>query len=154
MHLTGVFSKDGRWAQLDNNGWVFVGQIKTSVALPRRASRESEWETPAGAGAFYRGRTFEEYESPYWSWESPARAGRSYRGRGFRSSDLPYESWEAPAGAGSGHYWGYEPYGYTSSYYGSAYPYYYGSGCSTCGGGFGGFSGPPLFPSFGFGFGY
>lgn len=35
LNLTGVFSSDGRWAQLDNNGWVFAGQIKTDVKPPR-----------------------------------------------------------------------------------------------------------------------
>ncbi|MBI5570037.1 MAG: SH3 domain-containing protein [Desulfomonile tiedjei] len=154
LHLTGVFSKDGRWAQLDNNGWVFVGQIKTSVALPRRAAREREefetyesWEVPAGAGRFYRREGFEPYES-YELWEVPAEAGRVHRGRGFRAYDYPYERWDVPAGAGSA-YWGYSPYGYTSYYYGSPYAYY-GSGCSTCGGGYGHSS----FPSLGLGFGF
>jgi hypothetical protein len=42
LHLTGVFSEDGRWAQLDNNGWVSFDQIRTDV--------KPSWEQTAAAG--------------------------------------------------------------------------------------------------------
>jgi len=47
LHLTGVFSDDGRWAQLDKGGWVFVRQIKSDLKAPRTAA--GDWERPAGA---------------------------------------------------------------------------------------------------------
>lgn len=62
LHLTGVFSSDGRWAQLDNNGWVFFGQLKSDLKPPRRVATShrkssseddwwSDWGRPAGAGS-------------------------------------------------------------------------------------------------------
>jgi hypothetical protein len=35
LNLTGVFSSDNRWAQLDNNGWVVLSQIKTDLRPPQ-----------------------------------------------------------------------------------------------------------------------
>lgn|GEM_PF-1169881 len=35
LRLTGVFSSDNRWAQLDNNGWVLLSQIRTDLKPPR-----------------------------------------------------------------------------------------------------------------------
>jgi hypothetical protein len=34
LRLTGVFSSDNRWAQLDNNGWVLLSQIRTDLKPP------------------------------------------------------------------------------------------------------------------------
>lgn len=50
LRLTGVFSKNGRWAQLDNHGWVFFRQLKTDVRPPRTAAMGRSWEKAAGAG--------------------------------------------------------------------------------------------------------
>jgi len=35
LRLTGVFSSDNRWAQLDNNGWVLFSQVRTDLKPPR-----------------------------------------------------------------------------------------------------------------------
>ncbi|MEW6112180.1 MAG: hypothetical protein AB1664_08630 [Thermodesulfobacteriota bacterium] len=62
LNLVGVFSEDGRWAQLDNNGWVFFSQLRTDVK-PSGA----EWEKAAAAGKkskgkkAYRGHKFRHY---------------------------------------------------------------------------------------------
>ncbi len=37
IELTGAFSHDGRWAQLTDNGWVFMSQIKTDIKTPKSA---------------------------------------------------------------------------------------------------------------------
>lgn len=49
LRLTGVFSRDGRWAQLDNNGWVFFDQLQTDVR-PESTASEGSWERPAAKG--------------------------------------------------------------------------------------------------------
>jgi hypothetical protein len=62
LNLVGVFSDDGRWAQLDNNGWVFFSRLRTDVR-PSGA----EWEKAAAAGKerggkkAYRGHKFRHY---------------------------------------------------------------------------------------------
>jgi hypothetical protein len=50
-HLTGVFSKNRRWAQLDNHGWVLFRYLKTDVKPPRRAAMKRSWRHPAAAGS-------------------------------------------------------------------------------------------------------
>ena len=60
MTLVGVFSDDGRWAQLDNNGWVLFSQLRTDVR-PSGA----EWEKAAAAG-------------------KKSKGGKAYPGRKFR----------------------------------------------------------------------
>ncbi len=50
VHLTGVFSKNRRWAQLDNNGWVRFKQLKTSVRPPRMSANKGSWARSAAAG--------------------------------------------------------------------------------------------------------
>ena len=54
VRLTGVFSPDGRWAQLDNNGWVFFSQLQTDVSPPE--SMDRSWKQPAGAGDGGKGK--------------------------------------------------------------------------------------------------
>ncbi|MGO9119588.1 MAG: hypothetical protein ACLQPD_18510 [Desulfomonilaceae bacterium] len=49
IHLTGMFSKDRRWAQLDNHGWVLFRDLKTDVKAPRAAMARS-WGRSAGTG--------------------------------------------------------------------------------------------------------
>ena len=49
-HLTGVFSKNRRWAQLDNHGWVLFRDLKTDVKPPRRVAMKRPWCSPAAAG--------------------------------------------------------------------------------------------------------
>ncbi len=58
LFLTGVFSGDGRWAQLNNNSWVYYDQIKTSLkpkkqmraaSRPRSSEEFDTWEYPAGS---------------------------------------------------------------------------------------------------------
>ncbi|MEW6113231.1 MAG: hypothetical protein AB1664_13960, partial [Thermodesulfobacteriota bacterium] len=78
LALTGVFSTDGRWAQLDNNGWVTYRQIRTSLTPPKRAVKrvrtsESEelWERPAGAGASARVSSEPYYDTDYVSYGVP-----------------------------------------------------------------------------------
>jgi hypothetical protein len=72
LNLTGVFSNDGRWAQLDNNGWVFVRQIKTDVKPPRSvAKRSGSWEQAAGAGSSGTseyGSTYGDGSYYYYGW--------------------------------------------------------------------------------------
>jgi hypothetical protein len=88
LFLTGVFSDDGRWAQLNNNGWVYYNQIQSSlkpakkhVRQARRPSVSEEdfdtWEYPAATYA----------EEPYYdSGYSSYGYGPGYYGgyRGFR----------------------------------------------------------------------
>jgi hypothetical protein len=105
LRLNGTFSKDGRWAQLDNNGWVFLAQIKTDMKPPaaQTASRsrgfvnrssepsqdfEEEWEeTPAtSSGDLGEWESDEnvivdpDWEGSYvpertWGWSGPAGRG-------------------------------------------------------------------------------
>ena len=49
-HLTGVFSKNRRWAQLDNGGWVFFGDLKTTVKPTLSAAMKRLWARSAAAG--------------------------------------------------------------------------------------------------------
>ncbi len=60
-HLNGVFSKNRRWAQLDNRGWVLFGNLKTNVKPFRIASRERSWGRPAGMG---KGKSKKDRYSP------------------------------------------------------------------------------------------
>lgn len=61
LHLTGVFSSDGRWGQLKDNGWVFLSQIQTDLQIPRSMvsrppsgySNQGPWRGPAGSSYFY-----------------------------------------------------------------------------------------------------
>lgn len=50
VHLTGMFSKDRRWAQLDNNGWALFRDLRTNVKPPRMAATEKSWGRSAAAG--------------------------------------------------------------------------------------------------------
>jgi len=70
LRLTGVFSSDNRWAQLDDNGWVFTCQIKTDFRPPGPAVSCTSgpsyeygrtWRVPATSGyeTWY-------YYRPYW----------------------------------------------------------------------------------------
>lgn len=84
VHLTGVFSSDRRWAQLDNNGWVLFRDLRTSVRPPRMAAVEKSWGQSAAAGKgkpgaarhhyrgfrhCYRGYYYPGYYGWYWgSW--------------------------------------------------------------------------------------
>jgi hypothetical protein len=84
VHLTGVFSKDRRWAQMDNHGWVFFRKLETDVKAPPTAAMERSWGRAAGAGKgmpsagrhHFRGRCYcnpgyYSYPSYYgWSWGS------------------------------------------------------------------------------------
>lgn len=48
VHLNGIFSKDRRWAQLDNQGWVLFRNLKMHVHVkPHRATGKS-WNQSAG----------------------------------------------------------------------------------------------------------
>ena len=64
LKLTGVFSRDGRWAQLDDNGWVFFSQLKTSVKPPASVASHS-WKGQAGSGFHRRGGFYGGYYWPY-----------------------------------------------------------------------------------------
>jgi hypothetical protein len=84
--LTGAFSTDGRWAQLDNNGWVTFRQIRTSLKPPKRvisrvrtSDSDSDfdelWGRPAGAGSSTRVSSEPYYDTdvgyfgvPYYSY--------------------------------------------------------------------------------------
>jgi hypothetical protein len=61
LHLTGVFSKDRRWAQLDNNGWVSFRSLRTDVKPPRTAAMGRSWEQSAGAGQAMSGTRSHHY---------------------------------------------------------------------------------------------
>jgi len=72
LRLTGVFSGDGRWAQLDNNGWVYVSQIATDLKPPRtlaKPAKPSETveivERPVVTRPYYR------YQRPYFRHYGP-----------------------------------------------------------------------------------
>jgi hypothetical protein len=54
LRLNGVFSKDGRWAQLDNNGGVFFSQLRTSVRPPQGVASAGSWKRPAAAGGVHK----------------------------------------------------------------------------------------------------
>jgi hypothetical protein len=58
VQLSGVFSGDRRWAQLDDGGWVPFKQIKTDVQAPKAmksgrgtSSSRDTWRGPAGTGS-------------------------------------------------------------------------------------------------------
>ncbi|MDQ7781891.1 MAG: hypothetical protein RDU20_03365 [Desulfomonilaceae bacterium] len=76
--LTGTFSEEGRWAQLDNNGWVFFDQLETDVARPQVMASEGAFDQPAAAGdrprkGFNRFHGYGGYyHTPgYWSYGCP-----------------------------------------------------------------------------------
>ncbi|HTY26134.1 MAG TPA: SH3 domain-containing protein, partial [Desulfomonilaceae bacterium] len=84
LNLTGAFSKDGRWAQLDNNGWVYFHQLRTDLMPPkharsmtsgRRSSRSWERAAGAGSGSYYSEGAYMPYTyyygSPYYSTYRP-----------------------------------------------------------------------------------
>ncbi len=50
IHLTGLFTKDKRWAQLDNKGWVLHRNLKTHVKARRTAASNMSWGRPAAMG--------------------------------------------------------------------------------------------------------
>ncbi|MGB6068832.1 MAG: hypothetical protein WBG50_28820 [Desulfomonilaceae bacterium] len=66
VHLTGVFSRDRHWAQLDSHGWVFFRDLKTNVKPPQVAANGGSWGRSAGAGKgrpragrhYYRGTQY------------------------------------------------------------------------------------------------
>jgi hypothetical protein len=58
VQLSGVFSEDRRWAQLDDGGWVPFKRIRTDVHAPKAmksgrgsSSSRDSWRGPAGAGS-------------------------------------------------------------------------------------------------------
>jgi hypothetical protein len=69
LHLNGAFSKDGRWAQLTNNGWVFFSQVRSDIRPPHAAASSRSFARPATAGRYHfrRGyyRRFHRYGFPY-----------------------------------------------------------------------------------------
>jgi len=86
VRLTGVFSRDGRWAQLDNNGWVFFSQLQTDVRPPQSTS--GSWKEPAAAGGgtgkaghrsgngrscYYGGYYYNPYYYPGYYYTYPSR---------------------------------------------------------------------------------
>ncbi len=70
VRLTGVFSRDGRWAQLDDGGWVFFNQIKTDVPAPRGITSGSG-SSPTGAG-----------------WRRPAASGSGSGRKQYRQDQM------------------------------------------------------------------
>jgi hypothetical protein len=91
LFLTGVFSDDGRWAQLSNNGWVYVDQIQSSlkpkkharaVSRPRASDDYDMWEEPAGT-------YYEDYPSYGYYGDNPGFYG-GYRSYGYRRFGAPY----------------------------------------------------------------
>jgi hypothetical protein len=71
LNLTGVFSSDGRWAQLDNNGWVFFGQLETDVRPPQAIASERSWEKPSAAGKGARKAGMRYHGVPYHYYYAP-----------------------------------------------------------------------------------
>jgi len=74
LNLSRVYSSDNRWAQLENNGWVFACQIKTDFRPPGPAVSCGEpavgraWRVPATFGGDF-GRTYiyeRNFYRPYW----------------------------------------------------------------------------------------
>ncbi len=49
-HLTGVFSKNKRWVQLSNGGWVLFRDLKTTVKPAQAVAIEKSWARSAAAG--------------------------------------------------------------------------------------------------------
>ena len=101
LELTGAFSHDGRWAQLTDNGWVFLSQIKTGIKTPKKFSSVSrrsapsedvfeedflsDWETPAGT------YTYGEYMPSTGYYVGPGWYGyRGFRPLGGLLSPLAY----------------------------------------------------------------
>ncbi len=60
-HLTGVFSKNRRWAQLENHGWVLFRDLKTDVKAPRIAAMKKPWGRIAAAGTGTAGLVRHDY---------------------------------------------------------------------------------------------
>lgn len=119
--LTGVFSKDRRWAQLDNNGWVHFSQLSTQVRPPMFASSGESFDQPAATAG--KKKKFR-------------RGHKRFHGHGHGFG----HGFGHGCGYGCGDFYGY-PYGgyyypYGGGYY--SYPSYYYGG-SRFGGGFGGF---------------
>jgi len=74
LNLSRVFSSDNRWAQLDNNGWVFACQIRTDFRPPGPQvscggpSVGRAWREPATFGGYF-GPTHiyeRDFYGPYW----------------------------------------------------------------------------------------
>jgi hypothetical protein len=110
LQLTGVFSSDGRWAQLQNKGWVFLSQIQTDLQPPRsmassprppsRYSNQGPWRGPAGSSYYY----FEEPE-PYY--EEVVPYGGFYYGSPWRRRHRWHGGW---GGHHGGHHGGGHPH--------------------------------------------
>ncbi len=71
--LTGVFSKDGRWAQLDNSYWVFFDQLRTDVRPPQVMASEGSFDQPATAGKKSRKgyKRYHRFGKPYKFYYGP-----------------------------------------------------------------------------------
>ncbi len=63
IHLTGLFTKNKRWAQLDNKGWVLSRNLKTHVKPSRKLASAKSWGMPAAAGSAKSGK--DRYSKPY-----------------------------------------------------------------------------------------
>jgi hypothetical protein len=86
LHLTGVFSKDGRWAQTDDNTWVYFRQVRSDLAPPKHAVAS-------------RSRAPREEPEEVWTWEEPATAGAGFR-EAPQMYDSYYETYTYPSGSG------------------------------------------------------
>ncbi|MEW6533921.1 MAG: hypothetical protein AB1473_24045 [Thermodesulfobacteriota bacterium] len=96
--LTGVFSTDGRWAQLDNNGWVTFRQVRTALKPPKRTVKrvrtsesdfDEPWERPAGAGASATVSSEPYYDTDYVSYGVPYYSYYGWPGYVARRPALP-----------------------------------------------------------------
>ena len=83
LRLTGLFSGDGRWAQVDNNGWVYVSQIATDLKPPQTVAKPAKssvseskavesWNYRATTGPVYYGR----FHRPFYRSYGPGFYGR------------------------------------------------------------------------------
>jgi len=91
LNLTGVFSQDGRWAQLDTNGWVFFGQLKSDVMPPQAATAGRSFDRPAGAGAGSGKKGYHYYGGCGYSyWPGYFYGPGYYHHRGFRRGSGMY----------------------------------------------------------------
>jgi hypothetical protein len=95
VHLNGVFSKDGRWAQLDNNGWVYFRQLKSDVRPPQSMSASNAWGRSAATGSgsrsggsSYRGGYCGYYAPGYYYTPGYYYAPGYYSHRGFRRGGM------------------------------------------------------------------
>lgn len=102
LRLTGEFSRDGRWARIDDGGWVFYGQLDTEVRPPRFAAAEGSFDKPATAGKG-KSRTghkrFHRHGGPCYYYGT-GYYGPYYYGGGYYGSFPRYSH-----GYGGGFYW-------------------------------------------------